>query len=98
MIGRRIYPDEDGYLHFAPGDYGLSREGIWQARPPTVEVPGLEKQQHPLVGSLESHTVTEHEDGTISVDPSIEINYSWGDPPVQIHWHGFLEKGVWRLA
>jgi hypothetical protein len=33
-------------------------------------------------------TVTEHEDGTISAAPSIDTG----------SWHGFLERGVWRLA
>ena len=43
------------------------------------------------VGRLESHTVTEHEDGTITVSPSI-LDPSPGG------WHGFLERGVWRPA
>ncbi len=40
------------------------------------------------VGALRTHTVEEHDDGTITVSPSID------DPPNG--WHGFLECGVWR--
>jgi len=36
-------------------------------------------------------TVTEHEDQTITVSPSIFVNR--GRPNA---WHGFLERGVWR--
>lgn len=42
------------------------------------------------VANLTAHTVTEHEDGTVSVSPSILIT---GHGPT---WHGFLEHGVWR--
>jgi hypothetical protein len=42
------------------------------------------------IGGLYKHTVTEHDDGTISVDPSID------DPPDG--WHGYLKRGVWRQA
>jgi hypothetical protein len=34
-------------------------------------------------------TITEHEDKTITVTPSIWFNSPTG-------WHGFLERGVWR--
>jgi hypothetical protein len=43
------------------------------------------------LGCLVNHTVIEHEDGTITVQPSILI--SKGRPG---EWHGYLEKGVWR--
>lgn len=36
-------------------------------------------------------TVVEHEDGTITVAPSIFVNK---DRPNA--WHGYLERGVWR--
>lgn len=43
------------------------------------------------VGSLrqDTHTVTEHEDGTISVTPSLIIDGANGE-----RWHGFLNNGV----
>lgn len=48
-----------------------------------------------LLGNLRGHTVEEHEDGTITVSPSIltkGVNQD-GDP---IQVHGFLERGSWR--
>lgn len=44
------------------------------------------------VGDLSLHQVTEHEDGTITVSPSILVDH-W-DP--QKRWHGYLEHGEWR--
>ena len=85
MIGRRIYPNEQGRLSFAPGDYGKTTEGIWRARPPDPDA---------HMGDLTNHTVVEHADGTISVSPSILIQAGTGRPS----WHGFLERGVWRKA
>lgn len=86
MNGRRIYPDAEGRLWLAPGDYGRAANGEWLARPPTD--PG----QH-LTGSLRNHEVTEHEDGTITVSPSIMITGHDDDCAVQ--WHGYLRRGVW---
>ena len=48
-----------------------------------------------VFGSLSKHTVTEHEDGTITVSPSILITMR-GPEDVEKTWHGFLEKGIWR--
>ena len=51
-VGRRIYPDEDGRLWFAPGDYGQDRrDGKWYARPPT------DPDQH-MTGCLSAHEVS----------------------------------------
>lgn len=36
-----------------------------------------------------THAVTEYDDDTISVSPSIVV-------PHGQRWHGFLERGVWR--
>lgn len=67
-----------------PGEYGKHWfDGSWLCCPPG----------HPeLLGGLRNHTVIEHEDGTISVSPSILI--SW--PRTGEQWHGYLERGVWR--
>lgn len=43
------------------------------------------------IGTIGTHTVTEHEDGTITVSPSIAPG-----PRNPGGWHGFLERGVWR--
>jgi hypothetical protein len=79
MQGRR----RDVELHeMEPGDYGRPRsEGMWVCRSPSGRG-----------GNLSGHTVTEHEDGTITVSPSILID--WGEPGEQ--WHGYLERGSWR--
>lgn len=36
-------------------------------------------------------TIIEHEDGTITVSPSISVRNA-----DQELWHGFLEAGIWR--
>ncbi len=42
------------------------------------------------VADLSKHAVTEHEDGTITVSPSILTRGPTGE------WHGYLERGIWR--
>jgi hypothetical protein len=46
------------------------------------------KDPHGSMGRLATHTVTEHEDGTITVDPSILDPDPGG-------YHGWLKRGVW---
>lgn len=60
------------------------------------------------IGDLTAHEVVEHEDGTITVSPSIEISGGKtvlveGDDAERFervgltgYWHGYLEAGVWR--
>lgn len=45
------------------------------------------------IGSLGSHTVTEHDDGTWTVDPSILIR---SGPGMTDEWHGWLRAGIWE--
>lgn len=83
--GHRKYPEEKyGHgtldLYLGPGDYGKHPDGTWYASPPDSGI-GL--------GSLAGHEVTEHEDGTITVSPSILIDNKW---------HGYLERGIWRTV
>lgn len=74
---------EGADLILAEGEYGKHpRDGKWYARPPGAHM-----------GCLSNHQVTEHEDGTITVSPSILIQYEQGGPMV---WHGYLERGEWR--
>ena len=47
-------------------------------------------------GVLSQHSVTEHEDGTITVHPSILMTGHAKGTATQKH--GFLERGVWRDA
>ncbi len=83
--GRRVYPGIKP-LALREGEYGFNpADGKWYARPPGCHM-----------GSLETHTVTQHEDGTITVTPSILVT----DPndagnPDKVQWHGYLEHGVW---
>lgn len=84
MKGRRVFPDENGKLRFAEGDYGVDpADGVWKGRPP---------DQH--LGDFGRHEVVEHEDETITVSPSILITGYEGD--CKIEWHGYLECGIWR--
>lgn len=79
MQGRRVYPNAEGHLGLAEGDYGLDPDAGWMVRPPGCHAGGINK-----------HTVTEHEDGTITVSPSILLDDG------RVKWHGYLERGVWR--
>jgi hypothetical protein len=46
------------------------------------------------LGNLGNHDVTEHEDGTITVSPSIVVS----NPQEGELYHGFLREGVWSEA
>lgn len=65
------------------GDYGKQPDGSWYCI-----VPG----DPDGMGNLSAHTVTEHEDGTITVSPSILVSA----PHKGQSWHGYLERGMWR--
>jgi hypothetical protein len=85
MQGRRIHPGPDGYFpdkEIKPGDYWKDRDGHWGGKTPNGIRCGLTK-----------HFVVEHEDGTITVSPSILVD--WNTEP-HLNWHGFLERGIWR--
>ena len=74
-----------------PGEYGLFKDG-WHARTPNGHV-----------AWLRGHDVTEHEDGSITVSPSIGVTSSKMNPatgkmtPYQVY-HGYITDGVWRDA
>ena len=89
--GRRVYPDAAGQLpKLEPGDYGRYGSGEWYCCAP-VDTGDWFTNFHGSLGSGTSHhQVAEHEDGTITVSPSILIKRHNGE------WHGFLERGVWR--
>lgn len=72
MQGRRL-PD-GGHPLMSEGDYWRDDDGMWWVRPPNSGA-----------GTIEDHEVTEHEDGTITVEPSIDAGT----------WHGFLRRGTW---
>lgn len=69
-----------------PGGY--RREGgVWHVRLPNADGlgPGA---------SIGKHDVTEHDDGTITVSPSILFEHGAHGP--DRNWHGYLEHGTWR--
>jgi hypothetical protein len=82
MVGRRVLREDP--MHFAilaPGEFTrYGGDGNWYGCTPNGHQCGLAK-----------HDVTEHEDGTITVSPSILV----GRGSAQL-WHGYLERGVWR--
>lgn len=84
----RVEAREDLTLYLRPGDYGVMlNDNVWYARPPG--------DVHGLIANLSRHKVVEHEDGTITVSPSILV--SGKDANAQpVSWHGFLEAGIWR--
>lgn len=92
MQGTRIFlNDGEDYHLLEPGEYAVSpADGNWYAA-----VPVLRPQfPHVLVANLHKHKVEEHEDGTITVEPSILVmGY---DNDCELRWHGYLEKGIWR--
>lgn len=81
MIGRRIELDVNEFNYgMKPGDYGKAFDR-WYVMTPNG-----------LCGNVTGHSVIEHEDGTITVSPSILVNNGDGG----VSYHGYLEKGVWR--
>lgn len=94
VTGIRVMPNDKGWLDpreiDKPARYGRAtaaaaqgkRPGFWQVTAPDG-----------LVGAIDPsiHTVVEHEDGTITVTPSID--FSKRRPGA---WHGWLTKGVFR--
>ncbi len=88
MIGRRVmeWPEGDP---LAPGEYAKhQRLGTWYACSPNDHLANLAK-----------HVVTEHDDGTITVSPSIGIGNKFDDQgrPLNNLFHGYLERGVWTI-
>ena len=84
MIGKRV---KDGDWPENPGEYSKwIRNGKvrWFVIPPKSGLP---------CGYLDDHTIIEHEDGTITVSPSILFEKRNENFP---GWHGYLEKGIWR--
>lgn len=109
MKGRRVQPDANGWFNgnLEPGEYvllnplrmsdgsPLRADFDWSRHYPAWH--GCAPNGEPC--NLHGHKVIEHEDGTISVSPSIRITTSRDRGKTEIElWHGFLERGVWRVA
>ena len=96
--GRRIeHPDHTTEDGVEPGDYWKDDRGHWNAAAPVPR----DEEGFLLSADISTWSVIEHEDGTITVSPSI----FWGhggypvsspDWAAKHTWHGFLEHGVWR--
>ncbi len=82
MTFLRTYPDEDGHLFLPEGTYGKDPDGIWYIR--------FQGENADLTGNLTKHDVIEHDDGTITVSPSILCLNA------EHRVHGYLERGIWR--
>ena len=92
--GTRVYPNASGYLEpqeiDKPARYGRvtaqradgTSIGWWQVSAPDGSLGSL---------NPEVHLVVEHEDGTITVTPSLD--FSKRKPGA---WHGWLTRGVFR--
>jgi hypothetical protein len=83
VIGRRVYGKQ--VYELEPGEYtlrSLDGEPTWWAAVPA--------DGPPMIGNLSGHQVEEHDDGTITVSPSILTGRG------ERQWHGYLEHGVWR--
>lgn len=78
MTGQRL---PDGFDDGLPpaGAFYRDAQGTWTAMTPNE-----------LLANLKAHDVSEHDDGTITVSPSILVTVHAAT------WHGFLERGVWR--
>lgn len=82
--GRRVY-SQGSAVAFRSGDYGKGPAGNWLAWPPGTD----------LLAGLDNHEITEHEDGSITVSPSILLT-GFDEDGNPIVWHGYLEAGIWR--
>lgn len=86
MKGRRRHDNIQPY-DLDSGDYAFRGEGesrwLW-VRCPNGNGPAM----------LSNWDVEEHEDGTVTVWPSIHAHAN----AQHDEWHGYLERGVWRVA
>lgn len=82
MQGKRVelVEQEGGFQSLAAGEYGKWKDGTWYAETPNGHTANLAR-----------HNVIEHDDGTITVTPSILVSDNKRDL-----WHGYLTRGVWR--
>lgn len=78
-------------VHLDPGEYCyLARYNLWLACSPNGHMCTLGRGHPPDVKGS-THSIVEHEDGSITVSPSILIS----NPQQGELYHGWLERGVW---
>ncbi len=97
ITGVRLADEQRWYDDGAPEGqafYGRDDTGSWHVwiHSPDGRLGGDHGAQG-WGGNLTNHQVVEHEDGTITVSPSILITFPGTDWP---EWHGYLERGVFR--
>ena len=101
MRGRRVYPVErDGKMWLPSPEYGdyCCYEGEWWVAPPyaleqeIVTARGKLDRIGPVWGGIFKHEVEEHEDGTITVSPSIAAETG------ERRYHGYLRRGEWTAV
>jgi hypothetical protein len=85
MKGKRVelIPQEGGFQSLSPGEYGKWADGEWYAETPNGHG-----------ANISGHVITEHEDGTITVTPSIAVSTSLNGKKVEV-FHGWLIRGEW---
>jgi len=84
--GKRV-EDNLPAIFLCQGDYGrtmLDGKWVWYCMAPAGGS---------MRGNLSAHNVIEHEDGTITVSPSILIS---GGLDMKQSRHGHLTKGIWK--
>lgn len=88
------HPDDTDPGLYQPGDYGCYL-GIWYFITPNGHLgsPG----QNPD-GQEGRFLLTEHEDGTITISPSIRVTGGDAEGNEVELYHGYLENGNWRDA
>lgn len=101
MVGRRLHHSDDELGDVRPGDYWHASDrnpsqpaGYWIVAVPAPARDIGDGETMPILGTLNPsiHAITEHEDGTITVSPSILLT----GPDGEEVYHGFLERGAWR--
>lgn len=80
MKGIRVETRE---LTDTKGAYMKDDKGMWWAHCPTNN----------FIGNLGGHEIVEHDDGTITVSPSILVTEGKGE-----QYHGYLRAGEWTDA
>ena len=89
IVGKRA--DSTSISLLKPGEY-TKFDGAWFSRDPWDD-----ETWPPRLSGLAKHDVVEHEDGTITVSPSILQQGGYRlDGTKKDDWHGYLERGVWR--
>lgn len=91
MQGRRRDINETEWDTAQNWDYGkMTHNGRWDWYCVT---PDRNDADEPMLCLIPHHTITEHEDGTITASPSI---LAGGQGTTTAPWHGYLERGIWR--